>query len=150
MKKETISYIWAILAMASITVFFWIKYVARLGWIFLSLLFFSPLDAQIPKGTYYVTESTHSWFTPDYVETVVDGYMNEKTEDHYGVDDWYYELRYKDNFKIVTLRMSNSDCTEAMEMVYEATYAVNGDKVTINFTNGQKMVMSKKRKNTAE
>ena len=46
--------------------------------------------------------------------------------------------------------MSNSDCTEVMDTIYEATYSIDGDKVTFNFTNGQKMVMSKKRKNTAE
>ena len=150
MKKETISYVWAILAMTSITVFFWIKYIYRLGWIFLSLSFFSPLFAQIPKGKYYVTESDHAWFNTDFVEYVVDGYMNERTEDHHGPDDWYYELRYKEGVKIVTLRMSNNNCNGAGETIYEATYTVQEGVVTFFFENGQKMAMSKKRKDIAE
>ena len=139
MRETTISYIWAILAMLTITVYILRRFIYRPDWIFLTLTLTA--NAQIPEGKYYVTGSTHSWFQIDYTEHVATGYMQERTSDHYERFDWYYEVRYKDDFKIVTLRMSNHSCTGVGEKLCKATYKVTGNTVTFLFDDGRKMTM---------
>jgi len=143
MKKQTVRYLWAIIAMVTITIFILRRFVYRPDWIFLTLTLTA--SAEVPAGKYYVKSSTHSWFLVDYTETVATGYMQEKTSDHYEGYDWYYELRYKGG-QAVTLRMSNHDCTGVGEIIHEAKYIVSGNTVTFVFTNGKQMVMERKAK----
>ena len=109
----------------------------------LLILLSSMARGEIPKGEYVVTESTHGWFQKGFLERISPGYLNERTSDHGGNDDWFYKLEYISPGRL-TLQMSNSDCTELGNVLHAADYFVKGGTVTLKFDNGDTMTMKLK------
>ena len=99
------------------------------------------LKADIPKGNYTVTESTHHWFSPGYNEKVNAPYLQENlTGDPKGNDDYYYWMKFVGDDGI-ELTMSTHGCNELGDITIKGTYQVTGNTVTFKFSDGSGMKM---------